>query len=892
MATLFKNLRGNGSRDAEQTEEMRIVLRDVRTERSHCEALVKSARASIARLQELGEPIARAGSDMDAVTARLAELEQRLGAFERLSAQFQTLDERGERLGQSQRQAEARITHAAEDAQRISSLVEQLSEKVGLALDLKERIGSFLELEAPFSQLRSEADELRAQTERTGEQLTRIREQQEHVSDAHKVAQSKIDAFTGRDEELARALQDKERRVAGVEQALRGLDGIQQLMDDTMRRLDTLRALGDFVSQKTSALDAQRDAVERAVARADHLDQAMRQVDAGMRQLQENAKALGVMQEKVGGLQSLYEVVVQRSREIGQVQREHEEQVRSIRADLTRAQEEVQKSVERLDFESRGLESVGRRVADLRSALSDFETRFSGLAESKQTVEALQFQTQALGEQLESLGADVGRLDAETAKVKALRRDLDALAGTARDAGERVTRIEEAQPAVDAALREIEQLHSTHAMVKDALEQTQIAASEISRVRTEQSDTRTWLAGVQQSLHDVEASSVELRKLAPKLEFVQKQVQRVNESVAALELRRDFVEEMHGRLAELGSLGATLDDRGRDLQARMDAAEQRFIGLSAHAEEAEHLGKSVAVLSAGLEEAEREVGEIVKSLAMVEARCESVDGLAERTRMLRHEIEQRQHALDEATRDLERASQLRQEAAASAQELDERARRLAASIESADRQAAQVSALSTQLEDRAAGLQFVDKRLGQFEDRLAKWEVVEQEIARSLEQLSARQGTVEALQADVDRMFVLAERTSADVRAITSAHREIEESRALLDSVMSQLRDVSQMTSALDERKRQMTQAEGRLARAEALLTEVRSSLAVLQGQKVMVDQAVEKAGSLQFLLRQAEAMIEGLREERDMTTRVHEAVAAPQLDEDADADVQVARTG
>jgi len=91
------------------------------------------------------------------------------------------------------------------------------------------------------------------------------------------------------------------------------------------------------------------------------------------------------------------------------------------------------------------------------------------------------------------------------------------------------------------------------------------------------------------------------------------------------------------------------------------------------------------------------------------------------------------------------------------------------------------------------------------------------------------------------------------------------------------------MASALDERKREMTQAETRLARAEALLADVRTGVAALQGQKVIVDHAVEKAGSLQFLLKQAESMIAGLREERDVTARVHAAITAIDPDERAE---------
>jgi hypothetical protein len=84
-----------------------------------------------------------------------------------------------------------------------------------------------------------------------------------------------------------------------------------------------------------------------------------------------------------------------------------------------------------------------------------------------------------------------------------------------------------------------------------------------------------------------------------------------------------------------------------------------------------------------------------------------------------------------------------------------------------------------------------------------------------------------------------------------------------------------------------MSQVEERVARAEALLIDVRTSLEMLHGQKVIVDQAVEKAGSLRILVKQAEAMIEGLREEREITTRVRAAVAAVREEEFAGDDAE-----
>jgi chromosome segregation ATPase len=217
---------------------------------------------------------------------------------------------------------------------------------------------------------------------------------------------------------------------------------------------------------------------------------------------------------------------------------------------------------------------------------------------------------------------------------------------------------------------------------------------------------------------------------------------------------------------------------------------------------------------------------------------------------------------------------MRQEAADTAQKLESVAKRLAAELEEADQHVTAVDAASKQLEDRTATLQDVRKQLDEFEQRLAKWEMVEQDITRTMEQLTARQSTVDALQADLDRMFAMAEKTASHVKSITSTHREIDESRGLLREVLGRLNEIKNTASSLDERKRQMAKAEERLGRAEALLLGVRSGLEALQGQKAIVDQAVEKAGSLRFLLKQAEAMIDTLREEREVTARMSNAVA------------------
>ena len=890
MASLLKNLLGDSSKDRELAEDLRALLQEMRQERERFEALLRDSGTAADRLDQLGEPIARAGSDVDAVSTRLRELEQRLEAVAPISALIQILDERSEGLAQGQQRAETHFATVLDDSQHIRTVFEELSQKVDLAADLKTRLEVFLEVEKPFQVLRDDADALRGQVEGTGEHLGRLREQHERLMDAHKLAMSKMEALDRRRDELGRDLQDKERRVVGVDQAVRGMDGVRQTVDVVKRELGTLKALGDSLAQKTSALEAQREAVDRALLQADGLDRAMRQLDVGLRQQQENEKSLSAMQDAVAALKSLQEQVLERSSEISQIQHQTEEQTGIIRHELTAAQDGMKNAVERFDFEGKGLESGSQRVADLRGTLADFEHRFKEVRASGQTVSSLNSQTNALTTQVHALQERAAQLDVEVKKVHAIRRDLDEADRKAHDLGAQVARIEETRPAVDAILLDLELLSGTHAMVNDSLEQTQVAHDELTRMRESQSETRSWLTGVERSLDELRGQVGELQDMAPSLEIVQQQTQRISESMSSIESRREFVEALHRRVAEIGALGADLDERGRQLRTRMDAAEQRFIALGAHAEEADRVSKTVASIASSVNEAARQATATGKTVAAFEARCESVEGIAERTRALREELAQRQLALEEAARKLQRVSKLRQEAAASAQQLDELATRLGAALTSADERAANVAETSALLEDRVANLRIVDERLDQFEERLAGWELVDQAVSRSLEQISARQDTVQTLQGDLDRMFTMAEKTSTDVRTITSASREIAESRSLLDQVMSRLKEIHGATDEFDERRRQMTMAEERLARAEGFLVDVRSSLEALQGQKAIVEQAVEKAGSLRFLLKQAEATIESLRDERKMTADVREAIAIVRDDEDAEAGADEAK--
>ena len=883
MSPLLKSLLGNGSRDRELTDEMRAIVTEMQEKHDRYEALLRKVQSSAEKLQQLGEPYVKIGAEVDAMVSRFTELEQRASSIALLSDQFQKLDEQAANLIEGHRQSGSEISSTLEEATRLRALFEEVSGKIDAALELKDKLAAFVDVDKPFQELMDQATSLRGHVDGTGEQLARLREQHDRMLDAHKLAVTKMEALDRRRDDLGRELTDKERRVASVEQAVRGMDGVQTTVDQVRREIGTLKALADSVVQKSAALEAQRQAVEQALAQADGLERAMRQLDAGVRHQQDNEKSLAKLQDTVTNLKSLHEEVIERSSEITKLQRDTDERTQASRQDLSAATDEMRKTIERFDFESRGLESVSQRVADLRATLLDCENRFKPLNASSLAVSELGSQSKNLGAQLRALSTEVGQVDQEMEKFRTIRESLGETGRSVREIETQLAHVAETRPSLEAALRDLEHLRGTHAMVKDALEQAQLAQAEIGRMRDNQAHTREWLLGVERGMSEMRDQVAELQKLAPGIEVVQKQSQRLSESIAEIEARRESVEDLHRRMLALGSLGGKLEERGKQLQTGMETAEQKLAELVSRTEEIDRLNVAVAKVTSEVTEAERKTVGVAKAVDSISERCESVEALAEKTRALKPELDQRHQAVVEAGKELHRAHALRKDAATSAQQLDDLSKKLFAAVETAEKRLSKNEELAGQLDSRTTYLKAVEKRVLDFEGKLSQWEPIEKEILTSLDQISSRQGIVETLRADLDRMFATTEKTAGEVREITSAQQEIEQSRRLLAEVMEKLVEVRDTASGLDERKRQMSKAEERLARAEAVLQDVRSSLEALQGQKEIVDQAVEKAGSLQFLVKQAEAVMDGLRGERDMTARVRAAVSVVRNEQDED---------
>jgi len=125
-----------------------------------------------------------------------------------------------------------------------------------------------------------------------------------------------------------------------------------------------------------------------------------------------------------------------------------------------------------------------------------------------------------------------------------------------------------------------------------------------------------------------------------------------------------------------------------------------------------------------------------------------------------------------------------------------------------------------------------------------------------------RHTSIEHVRQELTRLHGVAGEAMDSVRSVVGLRAELTDGRAPLEQVVRQLREVTEGAGAIDERRRQVAEAEERLVRAEAVLIDIRQSLDTLHGQRAFLDQVMETAGSLRFQTKQAEALIETLREE------------------------------
>ncbi len=836
------------------------------------EALVERAERAAEALKSF-ESIADRGEQLAAMEARIAELEGQLAEAEKASTELSAIRARSEEQAAAQERAGAEIAAASAEAARITASIADLAGKIDSVLQFKDHLGHVDELNAKFASMNNDTSGLRSQVRDLTENIARLRTVHDDVARAHKHATIRLDGIDQRHQTTANKMDVLERRAKSADEALDSLLRLANGIPDVQHQLGVLKATADQVSQKSAALETQREMVERALSQASQVASLNAQMTAAFRGQEDQARTLATLENKLADVQALHATVLARSAEISTQQQKLDEAERDAARELSTLREEIRASTERFELENRSLDATGERIAELRGILGECESRVAALDTTVQVVSETETRSQALVSQVTHLTEDINRISAQAERLRAVRDDVGELDGKLRGLVERTERVERMRPTIDEVARDLATLNGAGEMVRDTLEQVRMAVAEMTRLREINAETTAWLADADERVRSLRGRVDDLERSRPSVDALRRDVDRVNASIAAIDNRASSLEDLQSRLAAMETTVAQLDERSAGIRSRMDAAEMRFVDLARQAGEAERVTTTIAGVTTAVDGVERRMDTIGASIDSLEERAQRLDTLGERMRVLGQEIEQRQGALEKAAEHLARASAERREAADTARQLEELTRDMSTHLGNAESRSERLAEIAHQLEERAASLNDVDRRMTHLEELLRRCEAAQASASQALEQIVGRQATVDAVEAQVKRVFGVAERTAKDVRDIESARRDIESARALLDDMQERLKSTTEGMNDFIERKREIEQLEQRLARAEALTRDVRSTVELLSAQRSVIDQVLERSGALSVQSKQAEGLIDALRAQCMMATTLHESL-------------------
>jgi chromosome segregation ATPase len=861
MAAFLSNLRRSGSPD--DLAELQQLVTRLDSQRASLEQLVQHADRSIGQLQRLGT-----------LGERVNTLERQLAGIEHLAGRLGAAESQLAGLTGTHNRLETQMAETSTGIEQARVDVTLLTETVAATVRLKEELSGFLSLKGPFSQLRGEMDGLQSQNEVFRADFSRLREQHDATLSSYRAAAGRIESFDGEWQRITRTVTETKHRIAGLEQLLGDMAPIAESAAQIRRQLIAAKALADQLGQKVALLEQQRDEVDRATAKLEHLTALMQRVDQGAERSAEAVRTVAALRAELEDLHEAQNALTDRSRSVTErLERIESGQVSAERA-LVGLREGLDQSTERLALESRSVEGMGQRVGDLRRNLAEWETRFATLAAGAETITAAAARADTLSSQVADLTGELARVAELGHRVRAGLGDLERLEEGVGGLTERTCRLEESRPLLERTVRDLAGLGATEEAIHEALEQLRGARQELAETRGSLDQTRTWLGDTERSVSSLRTDVASLDRMRSTVDSLRQELEQLTGQMSVVESRKGLVDEVQRRLTEAAGMGASIEARARGLAERLEAAEDHIGTLVPRLDEVGRAGNQLVSLGAEVREMEERVRAVQGTVHGVETRAHGLETLANRMQELSREIDQRQHALTRATEHLDRAATLRQEAAAAAQTLADRAREVDTALANADQRLTTCDSLSRELESRIGVLSTAQERITGFETKLAEWRGAEQQLAQAMEQATARQATITSLQSEIRALFDLAERTQADARAVTGAQPQMARARAELDALLARLGDTDGIMQTLEGRRRQLDKTEERLAHADLLATDVRATLETLVAQKAQVDHFLGMATALSLETRRVEGLLEALRDERRLSDKVHASLA------------------
>lgn len=866
------------------------LLKQAETEKKVLGGLIESAGSAVKEIVAVQESLEEAGERTRDLSARLADLEKIGEGVSEMSGKIGDLETRLAELQTSNQGAASTANELGREIAQLKTSTAGVSESLGAARQLKADIDALGGAGGAVGELSAKIEELRRRFLEYNHDVNQVRDDQVNLKRIQDEVRAQLEEMRNATTSFKDEVRESAETVARLEVGMGELRKVQEISGTLDRDLRSLKVLSDQVLQKTRAVEQQHEIVERAERQAAKLDELVWELDKRIKHVSEENKRIKKTQERLTDLKAMNEAIREETRRTQESQKEAAEWAENALQEIIAVREHIGRSVEQARSDARGLDSMSKRVVDLRSQINDFEKKFGEFERSGQLLSEARTRADEMAARLNTFTSELDRVSEQVDRVRVVQIALERTESSAARLEARMSGLDELKGRVEEINQTVGRLGAVRDEVREATERFQSVRSELEVARTEHSETRARVAEMTSSIETLREEMSGVEQQSVRVERVREDAERALGAMRDFEAREEFLRQLESRMGTLGTTGETINEKMRVLEERrselaeidkrvaslgerLDDADRRFETVGRRAEEIMRADERISEVVDRAREAGERLDSVGSGVETALAREDSLNAIASRIEEMASEFELREKALQTATEHLEQATTLRKSAAQTATDLEEQGRKLAASLAAGEEQADRVADLAERIESRAESLRFAEKRFTQFEEKLASLKRAEDEIVGHIEGVLARQESVEAVRDELARAFSTAENTLQDVRLIGDARHEISTARAAMEEVLSQAHQLDETSARLEGRKADIDAAEERMAHLDALLSEVRTSLGTLRSQQAVLEHLVEKGGQLAFQVKEAEALIVALKEERELASRVHDAL-------------------
>ena len=874
----------------EQADELQALIKMSREERDALRPMLTQIKIDAKNLSQVGTSLQQVHDRAGASTAKLEELSTKLSAVEERTEGFEQIEGRirslGNAVGQAEQRAEKLLAPGGDlqtHRQAVQKLTTQIiqttanvdalqKEKVVLDRlrdDLRQAQGETKDSADKTVALKGDFDKLQALA-------SQLREEHEHMKESLRATR----------EEAGNTTQS----IRDVEDRLGPLAELYELSKTTEERLATLNSLAEHVMQKVKVLENQKHTVEHAVVESNRLSEMFWNMNVQIGKLNEGSKQAAQADETLSRIEHVSNEVTVKLKQAQKMKEAFSGDLTKLEKGRAELSEFVKGHFERLALERKQFESFDQRVETLQNKLGVLERSFDSLAAKEKGMAAMGQKTAHLSKQLTRLSGraeqlqgrqnDLAALDSQLAKTKAL--------------GVQVTRQHETlvqgRKELDPLRKELDEFYKTQ--------------TEIAKIREQIGADRTafeaFLKRTEEFRHHIPEIDSQMDAVMERLSVVDEGTQKavalvtiaddLDKQMTRLATHQQLAEKIDIRLNALNELSVSVDKHLEEQVARrneVEALKNQCDGLDVQVSDTQQklqavsglqhkllpLTTQIATIRTQMGKATTAFKEVQQDETELAAQGKRLTELADRSRDVATTVDERLKQIQSVSKELGRASTVKEELLHELGHVQARQRDVDAHVKTSEDQIKRVDQQLKQLDQRHSQLSFSEKKVADFEERLAEVKTINDDVERQIQALATRETFVRTVKKEVDEVHQISQRSRADLQHVVDHRTQVDALRKQLDDALKSVGETEERMAVLETRKKLVDEVQLKTNVIVNVLQDVRVNLEMLGEQRAVVDHVVESMSRFDETVQSAQATLKALQTEGELGERIERSI-------------------